>query len=287
MPLITYPDGPSLLRAAGAWLVQAEAEHCYLLGTCGAARTGAAGPGRLFLALEDAQGPVGAAALVPPGPLSLSRMSEDAVALLVRWLREQGLTPAHVAGPASTVERFAAQWKEVSGAQAVLAMRQGLYVLTHVTMPSRLPEGASREAEERDASLLGDWAEGFAQDSGLPFAEKTSMRRASAGWIADRLAWVWEAKGQPRCMAIAQGPTPHGIRVGMVYTPPQLRGRGYASALVARVSQHQLDLGRRACFLFTNLANPTSNGIYQAVGYVQVGEAQLVRLEAAAQPGAA
>jgi uncharacterized protein len=279
MRIVRYPDGPALLRAAGEWLVQAEAEHCYLLGASGAARTGAAGPGRLFLALEDAQGPVGVAIQVPPGPLVLSRMPEAAVALLVRGLKEQGVRPAHVAGPTSEVDHFAARWAEGGGARAVTVMRQGVYALTRVTPPSRMPEGTLREAEARDAALLGDWAEDFAQESGLPEAEQKSMRSASAGWISDRLAWVWEVEGKPVSMAVVQGPTPHGIRVGMVYTPPEQRARGYASALVARVSQLQLDQGRRACFLFTNLANPTSNGIYQAVGYVQVGESKLVRLE--------
>ena len=279
MQLVTHPDGPALLRTAGAWLVQAEAEHCYLLGTCSAPRTGAAGPGRLFLTLEDAGGTVGAALQVPPGPLVVSTMPEAAVALLVRWLKEQGARPTHVAGPTSAVEHFAARWAEYGGGRAVPVMGQGVYALTRVTLPPRMPKGTLREAEARDGALLGDWAEAFAQESGLPEAEQRSMRSASAGWISDRLVWVWELEGRPVSMAVVQGPTPHGIRVGMVYTPPASRGRGHASALVAAVSQRQLDLGRRACFLFTNLANPTSNGIYQAVGYVQVGESKLVRLE--------
>ena len=107
------------------------------------------------------------------------------------------------------------------------------------------------------------------------------MRRASEGWLADRLVWLWETQGAPVSMAVVQGPTPGGIRVGMVYTPPAQRGRGHASTLVAALSQQLLDAGRRACFLFTNLANPTSNGIYQQVGYVKVDEALLVRLEPA------
>ena len=60
------------------------------------------------------------------------------------------------------------------------------------------------------------------------------------------------------------------MRVNAVYTPPGLRGRGYASACVAALSQKLLDEGRRYCFLFTDLANPTSNRIYQAVGYEAV-----------------
>ena len=71
----------------------------------------------------------------------------------------------------------------------------------------------------------------------------------------------------PKSVTGVGGETPSGIRIGPVYTPPPDRGQGYASALVAAVSQAQLDAGRRFCFLYTDLANPTSNRIYQAIGY--------------------
>ena len=66
------------------------------------------------------------------------------------------------------------------------------------------------------------------------------------------------------------GRTPHGTRVGPVYTPPEHRRRGFAGALVAAASQAQLDEGLEFCFLFTDLANPTSNHVYQAIGYEPV-----------------
>ena len=68
----------------------------------------------------------------------------------------------------------------------------------------------------------------------------------------------------------AGGETPHGIRIGPVYTPPERRSRGYASSLTAAASQDQLDRGREFVFLFTDLGNPTSNKIYQAIGYEPV-----------------
>ena len=75
------------------------------------------------------------------------------------------------------------------------------------------------------------------------------------------------------------GPTPNGIRVGYVYTPPGQRGRGYASALVAHVSQAQLDAGKRLCFLYTDMTNPTSNYIYQKLGYRRVAESIEVKID--------
>ena len=73
-------------------------------------------------------------------------------------------------------------------------------------------------------------------------------------------------------MAVARGRTPNSIRVGYVYTPRELRGRGYASATVAEVSQRMLDSGLRFCVLYTDLSNQTSNAIYQRIGYQVVQE---------------
>jgi predicted GNAT family acetyltransferase len=73
-------------------------------------------------------------------------------------------------------------------------------------------------------------------------------------------------------MAVAKGATRHGTRVGYVYTPPERRRRGYASALVAQVSQRMLSDGFRFCVLYTDLSNPTSNAIYARLGYEPIAD---------------
>ena len=89
--------------------------------------------------------------------------------------------------------------------------------------------------------------------------------------IAEGSLFLWEDR-DPVSMAAGMAETPNGIRVGYVYTPPEARRRGYASACVAALSQHYLDQGRRFCFLYTDLANPTSNAIYQRMGYYPVSD---------------
>jgi predicted GNAT family acetyltransferase len=89
---------------------------------------------------------------------------------------------------------------------------------------------------------------------------------------------LWEDEGEPVSLAGWGGPTPNGIRIGPVYTPPELRSRGYATALTAELSQRLLDGrlyqgGRQFCFLYTDLANPTSNAIYERIGYRLAAEA--------------
>ena len=81
---------------------------------------------------------------------------------------------------------------------------------------------------------------------------------------------LWERDRRPVSLAGYTGPTPNGIRIGPVYTPPEHRGRGYGSAVTAGVSQLQLDRGRRLCFLYTDLENATSNAIYMRIGYEPV-----------------
>ena len=81
---------------------------------------------------------------------------------------------------------------------------------------------------------------------------------------------IWEKKGVPVSMAGYAGPTPNGIRIGAVYTPSEYRKKGYGSAVTAGVSQLLLDQGYKFCFLFTDLNNPTSNHIYQQIGYKPV-----------------
>ena len=61
-------------------------------------------------------------------------------------------------------------------------------------------------------------------------------------------------------------------RVQLVFTPPELRGHGFASACVAVVTARELAAGRTP-MLYTDLTNPTSNAIYQRIGYRWVTEA--------------
>jgi len=84
---------------------------------------------------------------------------------------------------------------------------------------------------------------------------------------------LWDDDGEPVSMSGHRDVPGVGSRIGPVYTPPEHRRRGYATALVAEQSAARLALGDPACFLYTDLANPTSNAIYARIGYVKVCEA--------------
>jgi predicted GNAT family acetyltransferase len=140
-------------------------------------------------------------------------------------------------------------------------------------VPPRPATGAHRPAGERDRELLLDWLRAFSSEAIVGDTAETELQRMIDIRVTDDPDYgfvFWEDEGRPVSLTGFGSPTPTGMRVGPVYTPPELRGRGYASALVAEVSQAQLDAGRRFCFLYTDLANPTSNKIYVDLGYERV-----------------
>jgi predicted GNAT family acetyltransferase len=158
-------------------------------------------------------------------------------------------------------------------------MRQGVYALEQVEPLDPVP-GAARVAKDDDFGLLLRWWIAFGEEvlhEGGPGREdaeenvRHKLRSPTGGFL------LWEDDGDAVSLAGWGGPTPNGIRVGPVYTPPELRGRGYATALTAELSRQLLDGtlfegGRRFCFLYTDLANPTSNAIYERIGYRKVAE---------------
>jgi len=148
--------------------------------------------------------------------------------------------------------------------------------------PTCRASGGLREATRADYDLLVDWFAAFGREAlhdgepGLEQHERQIRMRldSTVGGIG-----LWEDDGDVVSLCGYGSPTPSGIRIGPVYTPPELRGRGYATTLTADVSAAQLARGRRFCFLYTDLANPTSNAIYERIGYVRVCESKQLAFE--------
>ena len=134
-----------------------------------------------------------------------------------------------------------------------------------------------RIATQADRDLVVAWADGFMRDA-FGDADRADVEATADRWLSgsESTLYLW-VDSEATSLAGVGGPMAHGIRIGPVYTPPAARRRGYASALVAAVSQAELDAGRRFCFLFTGLANPTSNHVYQDIGYEPVRDVDAFR----------
>jgi uncharacterized protein len=225
--------------------------------------------------VRDAGAVVGAALRTPPFQLVLVRPSVDgALAALAAEIDDE--LPG-VVGAVPEVDVFAQEWAARRGVAVEPTLEQGVYALRRVRAPSGVP-GAMRLAGTGDRPLLLDWFRAFSDEvlHGSLLAAPERLARNIDARLAggDAGFGLWEVDGRPVSLAGFGGPTPNGIRIGPVYTPPELRGRGYASALTAAVTQLQLDRGKRFCFLYTDLANPTSNAIYMRIGYERVCESR-------------
>jgi len=223
--------------------------------------------------VDDDQGPVLAGLMTPPRRLILFANRDDYQAALDvmahNLIANQQPIPG-VNGPNRIGQDFAAVWSKLTGAHTKPGMHMGVYELRAVTPPPPAP-GHIRLATEAETDLVIRWlrafmAETFGEDMPLEAAREMAAVRIPAGEI-----YLWD-NGQPISMAAKARPTPNGITVNYVYTPPDQRGKGYASSCVAALSQSLLDAGYRFCTLFTDLSNPTSNGIYQKIGYRYIGE---------------
>jgi predicted GNAT family acetyltransferase len=146
-------------------------------------------------------------------------------------------------------------------------MRLRTFKLEAVKPVTGVP-GHMRRAARGDRDVLIEMETGFQREAFGTEPEREEIERFVEEQLTSpvRGMYLWE-DGAVVSIAGYGGPTPHGIRIGPVYTPPEKRGKGYASACVAAMSQRLLDEGHEFCFLFTDLTNPTSNHIYQEIGY--------------------
>jgi hypothetical protein len=276
---VLLDDATEFLAEAGPLLLADEARHNLILGIAGTIRDGFYEEHRLWL-VRDGGRPVAAALRTPPFNLILARPeSEEALAALADAVSGEEL-PGTIGG-LPEVESFAELWSRRTGLTPRRTLGQGIYQLDRVEMPPR-PAGDLRVADERDRELLVRWFAAFVDEvfhEGGPGGDRDHaaqvidrrLTTATGGFL------LWEVEGDPVSLAGWGGPTPNGIRIGPVYTPPELRGHGYATALSAELSARLLDGrlfegGRRFCFLYTDLANPTSNAIYERIGYRRVAE---------------
>jgi predicted GNAT family acetyltransferase len=228
---------------------------------------------------EDADGAVrGAFLQTPPHGILVSDLPDGAAALaLVDVLRADGRPVPAVNAPLPVAEVVADAWCAATGAVAREGARHRLYLLGELTGPSPAPAGAARIATGDDLDLLLTWFVEFAEEVGDPVvnAQRAVVDRLDYGGLT-----LWELDGAPVSMAgITRLLEGGGIRIGPVYTPKTLRGRGYAAAATTAACESAFDRGAREVSLFTDLANPTSNALYQRLGFRPLGDRVVFHFE--------
>ncbi len=266
--VVRHPGAGAFLARAEPWLLRGEDRNNLLLSLAYARAGSGAGADDTFLAtVRDGGDVVGCVLRTPPHKALVTEIPPGAGRAIAAALGAADTHVPGVLGPVRAAEAVAAAWVEVHGGVWRPGLEHRVYRLDEVVPPPRVP-GRLRLARPEDTELVVEWGEGFARDAGTQF----TVRRASVeGWIEAESLFVWDDDG-PRSIAVAHGRTPHGVRIGYVYTPPEHRRRGYAARCVAEVSQRMLDAGLDFCVLYTDRANPTSNAVYRRIGYRLIQE---------------
>jgi predicted GNAT family acetyltransferase len=273
-----------LRSLAEPFLLRNEAQHNLILGLLATLEQDPIfyGPPPYYAVALDGDEVVATAVMTRPYALALSLCdSDEALGLLAQDLHQFSAETAGVNAPVPVARRFAETWRQLTGESWTLSLAERCYRLDAVMFPSGV-RGRARLATLDDIDLLVDWQMAFVEEA-VPSDKRPreAMERTMRARlemppdVAGRL--VWEDGGLPVALAGYGNATPNSMRIGGVYTPPEHRRRGYGGAVTAAASQKVLDLGKKFVTLFTDLSNPTSNHIYQEIGFYPVYDAEMLR----------
>jgi len=286
MKVNTYIDAEMFLRNTYIELESNEAANSLMLGICGQLihhpeRVKAA---QCLKIVEDENSLILAAIMTPPHKLVVYGHQGDldsGTRILVKELVSEGWAIPGVLGPSEVAKSIAERWAEVTRRGYGLERRQRVYELKEV-ITSTPERGKLRLATEADIELVAQWRYQFNMEI---FGEvnQEETEQAARLRIEGKDIYLWE-DGQPVSIAMKTRPTRKGISVSSVYTPPELRRRGYATACVGELSRMLLESGWEFCSLFADLSNATSNHIYQRIGYKPVCDYDEYVFPAASSP---
>lgn len=269
MKLTTHAEAGSFLRNTQAELESKEAANSLILGI---AQRLVRHPDRVetppcFKTVEDANGLVLAAMMTPPHNLLVYGHQGDldgAAGLLVADLVSEEWAVPGVMGPSKLARWVAGRWVQTTGTRYELERKLRVHELRQVK--TQVPgHGRLRPAGERDIELVARWWHRFNLEI-FGHADREWAWHAAELRIGDGDVYLWEDK-RPVSMAVTTRPTRNGISVSGVYTPPNLRRRGYATSCVGELSRLLLQSGRRYCALFADLSNAAANRVYEKIGY--------------------
>ena len=222
-----------------------------------------------FIVVREQDVNVLIAVLVPPHPVLLAipgKHSASSFQLLADYLCNANLPVSGVNAADGYSSIFAEEWIRMTGKSVKHTIHQKLFQLTKVVDNLPAVKGTLRPATLDDLGLMRQWITAFEIDvfgeSHMP--SERVMQRVTQGEL-----YIWESE-TPHCMAGKSRPTDNTISINGVYTPKEWRRQGFATATVANLSKELLDEGYSKCVLYTDMANPTSNCIYQKIGYEPV-----------------
>lgn len=269
--VISYDDPNEFLDLVGDLLAQNETKNNLILGLAMGLKKNLHAYGEampLMALVRDGFGNIGAAAVMtPPFPVVLycEPVNREALEYLVDFLLASEWQVSGVNGVEAVSEAFARLWQEKTGQAFRTVVRMRAYELRSVVRV-QYPDGEMRLAKPHEAQVAADLLNAMG-DEVVSGPRRIVTAESQISQIESGNVFFWEDEGKIVATTVANRPQIKGICLSGVYTLPEERKKGYARALVAEVSKELLNRGYELTNLFTDLSNPTSNKIYQEVGY--------------------
>jgi uncharacterized protein len=221
-----------------------------------------------YASVKDLDGNVLLALMVPPYPIVLfakGKISNEAYQMLASFLEEKNIELTSIVAPNHLSQSFV-NCLVANKYYRVKELTKMRFFRLEKVKPTRRSSGKLRLAQKEDVAFLKFWIPTAVKEM---LGDEIDGEKKAFSMIEEERLYIWEDK-YPVSMVAKTRPTFSDITLSMVYTPQEYRKKGYASASVAALSQLLLDEGYRYCTLFTDLANPTANKIYQEIGYEAV-----------------
>ncbi|MFB9325714.1 GNAT family N-acetyltransferase [Paenibacillus aurantiacus] len=182
----------------------------------------------------------------------------------------EGEPPPGITGEPRLAEQFAKLYAARTGSGYRHYMSMEAYSCPKAKPPSGV-RGHARSAVWDDADTVAEWLVGFDADAFGRQSDAQSKRPAAESLIRRGDLYLWMADDEPVALANIAHRSPRHARLNAVYTPPEHRGRGYASAVVGELCS-MLQMEGLTPMLYADAANPTSNKVYRNVGFVACGQ---------------
>lgn len=270
LKVISNPN--TFFAATEGYLAENEAQNNLPLGIIGSLIRDPRKDEQLLAMVEKAGNPI-LVLIKAGGPLILAGLQEflpASVQLFAEFVQEERIKIPGVIGPKEQVQSFTEIWKDYFSVDWEEIMEQRIFRLDQLRVEPSSP-GSLRPALEKDIDQVSEWVEMFSREADPGGEIPPALAREKAeGGIKEKEFFLWEDK-RPVSMAKKTRPTRNGIAISMVYTPPEFRNRGYATSCVSALSKNLLEDGFKFCTLFTDANNPTSNKIYEEIGFREVG----------------
>jgi GNAT superfamily N-acetyltransferase len=257
--VVTYKTSEEFLQHCGKWLSQTEDINNNIAATANliCEKSPVYSGSFWFASIEDRSGEIVGCGL---------HAYPDAINGIFESVRDSIGPPHRIMAPHRVSEGLALLWQKEDGLRPILRTRWHAYRVDTIVPPTRDIPGELRKGNEADEQIVRYWGKFYGEEKPAPVDVSDFMARK----LSEGDLYIWD-DGGPRTMIALSGRVGRGIRVSAVYTPPEHRGKGYASAGVAEICQRELDGSRDFVTLVAEIDDPAER-MYQRLGFYEIGE---------------